>query len=635
VEDRLRLLRSGVELKIANVIEDLQVLARSPALQDGDLAEFSRHARETAALIGAVGLVLADREGRQIASTRQPLGTALPRRVNLATQNRVFETGRPQVSDLVMASADGQPIISVEVPVQISGQLRYVLAAGLSPKYLSELMDQYAPQGMIGSIIDRKGILIARRPLMEGDELVGRPTIPEVRERIGERSALWIKTVSRTGVPNYSSFLRSEQTGWSINLALPRDVVDAPMRRATLLFAGSAAAILLLSLLFARLVAARFLRALTGLEQQVAQLGHRQPIWPRPGPVAEVNRMEEVLHRVGNDIAAAEASVERERSLLRATVESMPIGVLLVGADGNAFLVNRKILELWGIEELRSLEDLDKVARFHPDGRPYSVADWPISRALRDGEVTQDELVVHEVAGTRRHMILNAVPVRDNAGHVIAAVTASYDITDLRNAMTRQQILLDEINHRVKNTLATVQSVARLTLSSSDTLQDYANGFERRLLALSAAYNLLTDNNWEGAELKAIVQRTLAPFGGATRTSISGPAITLSPKFTLALAAAVQELSTNAAKYGALSTQTGRVEVTWSLHDDGRILFCWSEHGGPPVSKPTRRGFGTRLIQDILANDTGWTVTLDYPPEGLRCTMVIDPVATEQPAPAA
>jgi two-component sensor histidine kinase len=231
--------------------------------------------------------------------------------------------------------------------------------------------------------------------------------------------------------------------------------------------------------------------------------------------------------------------------------------------------------------------------------------------------------VLHKVAGVTRHEIINAAPVRDGTGAVTAAVAACYDVTEVRTVMNRQQILLDEINHRVKNTLATVQSIARVSLSSATTMEEYAGSFERRLIALSGAYNLLTENNWEGAELRTIVERTLAPFARGGRTILNGPALTLTPKLTLALSAAIQELSTNAAKYGALSVDQGRLEVSWSRRDDGRIWLSWIESEGPPVRKPERRGFGTRLIQDILAADSGWTVTLDYAPGGLRCTMLI------------
>jgi two-component sensor histidine kinase len=197
-------------------------------------------------------------------------------------------------------------------------------------------------------------------------------------------------------------------------------------------------------------------------------------------------------------------------------------------------------------------------------------------------------------------------------------------VTADHEAMRRQQILLDEINHRVKNTLATVQSIARASLSSATTLKDYAAAFEQRLIALSRAYNLLTENNWEGADLATIARRTLAPFASDGRTNLSGPPVALTPKLTLAMSAAIQELSTNAAKYGALSVEQGRLDVSWARERNGLVSFNWAEHGGPLVRKPERRGFGTRLIQDILAAESGWTVALDYFPSGLQCTMLIE-----------
>ncbi|MEA3022156.1 MAG: hypothetical protein QOK01_1008 [Alphaproteobacteria bacterium] len=622
-EDRLRLLRNGIEMRIDNVIEDLEILARSPALQDGRLSDFRQHASEAGKLMSAVAIVLTDLEGRQLVNTRQPLGAPLPPRNDLETLKRVLATGRPQVSDLSRTTADGLPFISVEVPVHVDGGVRYVLAVGLLPQYLSGLMDAYVPAGIIGSIIDRKGILITRRPLLDGLEPVGQPTIPELRQHLGEPSGLWIKAVSRSGVPTYTSFFRSERTGWSVNMALPRDAIDGPLRGTSVLFAAAVLAALLASLLFARLVASRFLHALTGLEQHVTQLGAARLFVPQPGSVVEVNRMEGVLHRVGLEIAEAEEAIERERSLLRATVETIPIGVLLVTANGRISLVNRKMLSLCGVDELRSLEDRALLSYFRPDGTRYGLAELPVVRALDEGETIEGEEVLHKVAGLTRHEMINAAPVRDGTGAVIAAVAASYDVTDVRTGMKRQQILLDEINHRVKNTLATVQSIARVSLSSATTMEDYAEAFERRLIALSGAYNLLTENNWEGADLRTVVERTLAPFAHGARTSLSGPALTLTSKLTLAMSAAVQELSTNAAKYGALSVEQGRLDVSWSRQDDGRIAFSWIERDGPPVRKPTRRGFGTRLIQDILALDSGWSVTLDYAPEGLRCTMLI------------
>ena len=623
VEDRVRLLRSAIELRIANVIEDLEVLTRSPALQKNNLSEFREHAIEVVNVIGAIGIVLVEPDGQQIMSTRQAIGAVLPKRISLETQNRALQTGTLQVSDLVYSAADGQPIISVEAPVRISGQARYVLAIGLSSKYLSEVMKEAVPAQMIGSIIDRQGILISRWPLLDGADLVGKPTIPEVRERIGQSSAFWIKTISRTGEPYYSSFLRSNQTGWSINVALPREMVDGPFRRNILRFGAVVITTGFISLLFTRLVAARLISALASLEQQVVRLGEAKPIDPALGAVAEINRMQYVLRDVGGNIATAEEAIERERSLLEATVQTMPIGVLLVTPEGRISLVNRKMLEIWKLDDKRSIHDQNELLWQHIDGTPYQQSEWPVIQAIRFGKHIVGQEALSKVDGKICNVVINAVPVRDGMGRIIGAVSACYDVTDLRQAMNRQQILLDEINHRVKNTLAAVQSVARLSVLSATTINEYIVAFEQRLFALSAAYNLLTENNWEGVNLRTIVEQILAPYADAERVKIDGPVITLSPKLALAVAAAVQELATNAAKYGALSSARGRIEIWWAYQDDNYITFRWIETGGPLVHIPTRRGFGSKFIQEALAADTGWKVEVQYFPQGVHCTFVI------------
>jgi two-component sensor histidine kinase len=140
-------------------------------------------------------------------------------------------------------------------------------------------------------------------------------------------------------------------------------------------------------------------------------------------------------------------------------------------------------------------------------------------------------------------------------------------------------------------------------------------------MALSQAYNLLTENNWVGADIEAVVERTLAPFAGPDRLSLSGPPTMLAPKVALALSAAIQELSTNAAKYGAFSVPSGRLDVSWRVDDAGFLRLNWTEHGGPPVRTPTRRGFGTKMITGIFGAEAGWSVNLDFDPGGLRCVM--------------
>jgi two-component sensor histidine kinase len=180
----------------------------------------------------------------------------------------------------------------------------------------------------------------------------------------------------------------------------------------------------------------------------------------------------------------------------------------------------------------------------------------------------------------------------------------------------------------VKNTLATINAIARLTRTSSTSVPEFVEGFQQRVFALARAYDLLTRTDWAGADLGALVETTLAPYARSNRIRVGGPAVGLRPKFALAMAAAVQELTTNAAKYGSLSDARGALDVSWSGEGE-TVRFDWIESGGPPVAAPTRRGFGTKLIQDLLANDTGWSVSLDYAPGGLRCRIVMQQIAPD------
>ena len=174
--------------------------------------------------------------------------------------------------------------------------------------------------------------------------------------------------------------------------------------------------------------------------------------------------MRRVLHRVGRDIEAAKYSVSSERNLLKATVEAMPIGVLIMVPPGNVVLVNRRASELWNNSQLRSFEDFKGATRLRLDGTLYPPSEWPIARALRDGSITEGEEVIHrELSGKLRRISISAAPVRDEAQNIVAAVAAFYDITPLQDALHQQEILLDEVNHRVKNTMAQVQALALLS----------------------------------------------------------------------------------------------------------------------------------------------------------------------------
>jgi two-component sensor histidine kinase len=197
----------------------------------------------------------------------------------------------------------------------------------------------------------------------------------------------------------------------------------------------------------------------------------------------------------------------------------------------------------------------------------------------------------------------------------------TWDAVERAQAEQRQRLLINELNHRVKNTLATVQAIAFQTLKGDIPLSEARGRFEARLLALSRAHSLLTARNWEGACLRQVVADATEYLAGEQgRFDVAGEEVLLAPRPALALALAFHELGTNAAKYGALSVEGGTVSIRWKAQR-GTLRIEWRERGGPAVKAPERRGFGSRLIERGLTADLGGRAALEFGPEGLVCTI--------------
>ncbi|MBX3478951.1 MAG: PAS domain-containing protein [Caulobacter sp.] len=221
-------------------------------------------------------------------------------------------------------------------------------------------------------------------------------------------------------------------------------------------------------------------------------------------------------------------------------------------------------------------------------------------------------------------------PIYSADGAVSGVFVQGADRTESVRAAERQKTLVDELNHRVKNSLATVQSIAAQTFRATPDPAAFRQAFEARLMALSNVQNLLTDASWIGADLAEVLLAELKPHG-ESRISVSGPPVRLSAPEALSLAMVGHELATNAAKYGALSTGDGKVSVTWDLTvgdrvGERRLRLIWTERGGPTVTAPAREGFGSRLIARTAAHDLGGTSEARFEPEGL--VQILDVVLT-------
>src|SRR5262249_20605443 len=221
--------------------------------------------------------------------------------------------------------------------------------------------------------------------------------------------------------------------------------------------------------------------------------------------------------------------------------------------------------------------------------------------------------------------------VRDAMGHFLYGIRVVHDITERKQAELRQKLLLDELNHRVKNTLATVQSLATQTMRGAGSPEQFRRSFEARIVSLSKTHDLLTTRSWQGADLAEVASQQLAPYAmDPARLTVAGDAVALTPRAALTLSMVVHELVTNAAKYGALSTPEGRVQVQWTVErrdvDAGqaadRVTLTWQESGGPPVAPPEGRGFGSRLIERSTSELDG-EGQLVFDPAGVRYWVTI------------
>ncbi|MDC7785290.1 PAS domain S-box protein [Rhodoplanes sp. TEM] len=270
-------------------------------------------------------------------------------------------------------------------------------------------------------------------------------------------------------------------------------------------------------------------------------------------------------------------------------------------------------------------------------GRPVSVlippdrrseAAWIMERIAAGERIDQHETVRLKKSGEPVHVALSISPIRDASGTIVGAAKTVRDITERRQAQDRQHILNRELSHRIKNLLATVQAIAHQTFRDGQLSAEAIRTFNARLAALSSANDILTGENWGGADLQDIVSGIVALHVGAEpeRFRLDGPGVRLPPDASVLVSMGLHELCTNALKYGALSATAGRVRIGWTVRQaDGqgtpRLWLRWEEEGGPPVERPARRGFGTRLVTQVLAEGLNAAVDLDYAPRGVVCTI--------------
>ncbi|WP_439552725.1 HWE histidine kinase domain-containing protein [Falsiroseomonas sp.] len=352
---------------------------------------------------------------------------------------------------------------------------------------------------------------------------------------------------------------------------------------------------------------------------------------------SELRRANDRLKQAARERDQVQASL-REAAGMQTVVEHLPIGAALIAPSGEVIIGNPEFRRLLGRPRIPSVDKGHDTAwvGFDAEGQRIQPRDFPGARALR-GEVTLGVDFLHAIDDQpARWCRVSGVPVHGPDKRVIGALVVMIDVDDEHRAHERQALLTREVDHRAKNMLAVVQAALRLT--RAETIDSFVQAIEGRIAALARAQTLLAADRWSGADLRNLIQGELGPFlvgaapgegtdpaGMAPHAVLSGDRVVLPAGAAQPFSMAIHELATNAIKYGALSSPTGRLAVTWTVdRPAGHLLrLRWAETGGPPAAPRRKPGFGSRVLHGTVQDQLGGRVTMAWEAEGLVCDLEI------------
>ncbi|TIQ63825.1 MAG: PAS domain-containing protein [Mesorhizobium sp.] len=339
----------------------------------------------------------------------------------------------------------------------------------------------------------------------------------------------------------------------------------------------------------------------------------------------DVTRIARAEERIGSLTHDLRNRIESLETLL----DLVPVGIVIAGVgDSQEFRANRRAAELAGEPlsgaKLTSMPTALDVVR---EGKALDAVDQPLAMAIRTGEaVPQYEARIEKPGSTGVDVMVSATPLFDESGKVRGAISTLVDISRHKEAERSQERLLHELQHRVKNILSTITALTSRMIRSSHSMADFSTAFQERLQGMARTHELLSQHNWERAGLKELLRMTLAPYEARDRQNVvlEGGPVQLNASAAATLGMVFFELASNAAKYGALETENGRVEVKWRIGEPGGSLsIVWKEIDGPVVEEPLKKSFGTTFIQQSLNYELGGSVDLKFKESGLECSLQI------------
>ena len=637
IKEMVRSVASGVDRELAATTTTLKALASSPSLADGDLKAFYGQAM-AAQEVGGNHFFLTNTSGKQLLNTRVAWGAPLPE-VSANDWQDVLTSRKPRVSDLYQGQVAQGPAFSVSVPVKKRRKTAYILSAAVSPERILDILKRAnLDKGWIAAVADRSGIIIARSK--DFDRYLGQPLGNEVWAGSKEHTGLWY-TSDAADVPMLRATSHSQLSGWLVSTSVPEAIANQAITRSWVLVATLALSFTLLSALLAYLFGRRISDPVKQLVGSAGALGRGDLVQPIQSSIEEVRAVGDALVQASQTRQLMEQSLREGEDRLRLALASADTGTWDWDLKTGVLAWDQRMRELWGLGLDDPVTVETYLAALHPQDRGPTLAAIRKAQEMGDSPVEYD--VEHRVKGVRdgaeRWVAANGRAHFSDGAPVRMTGTAR-DITDRRRWEERIHLLMREVTHRSKNLLAVIQAMARQSKVGSRTVADFEARFSGRLQALAASHDLLVQQDWRGVSLADLVKSQLGHYldQHANQIEIDGQKMIVTPEAAQNIGLAVHELSTNAAKYGALSVAQGQVKVLWSCagneSDDALFHMHWIEAGGPRVAAPDHKGFGQIVLEQLAARALQGEAKLLFKPEGVCWNLDIPKryIVWEQPA---
>jgi PAS domain S-box-containing protein len=351
------------------------------------------------------------------------------------------------------------------------------------------------------------------------------------------------------------------------------------------------------------------------------------------GPLSEGGRLFICIAHDVTEQRQAEARREDDALRFRQLLDALPAAIYTTDAEGRITYYNKAASDLWGHCPPLGTLWCGSLRLLWPDGRPMAIDQCPMATAIREGRPVRGlEAVAERPDGRRVAFLPFPTPLRNSAGELIGAVNMLIDITRRKRAERRLDLLAREVDHRTKNMLAVIQGLVHFT--RAETVADFAAAIEGRVTALARVHSLLSDNQWDGVDLRILADQMFEPARAnyRQRIGVEGDSVMLGAATAQSTALILHELMTNALKHGAMLSDTGRIDMSWTCDDDGRLSLSWSETGGPVILTPAVHGFGLTLIERTIVDQLDGQLRFDWRASGLVCWLQIP--AMQDPFPA-